>query len=89
MIEFYSIMIRIDQGRFLPFLSVFNFILYKISAGNNLMIALLLLQNWILMIEDSYATIDSRHVRLPAQRSSEMKHQFKCDLMHLDHVVSR
>lgn len=52
------------------------------------MIALLLLQNWILMIEDDYMTIDSRHVRLPAQPTSETNQQLKCDLMHLVNVVS-
>jgi hypothetical protein len=54
------------------------------------MIALLLLRNWILMIEDEYATIDSRHVRLPAPTTSESdtNHQLKCDLMHLVNVVS-
>ena len=51
------------------------------------MIALLLLQNWILMIEDSYVTIDSRHVRLPAPSTGEWNHQLKCDLMHLVNVV--
>jgi hypothetical protein len=51
------------------------------------MIALLLLENWILMIEDEYATIDSRHVRLPARSTSE-SNQLKCDLMHLVNVVS-
>jgi hypothetical protein len=52
------------------------------------MIALLLLRNWILMIEDAYATIDSRHVRLPAQSTAESNQQLKCDLMHLVNVVS-
>ncbi len=52
------------------------------------MIALLLLENWILMIEDAYATIDSRHVRLPAQPTGEASQQLKCDLMHLVNVVS-
>ncbi|CAF0909770.1 unnamed protein product [Adineta steineri] len=72
MIDFYSIMIRMDQ------------------AGNSQMIALLLLKNWILMIEDAYATIDSRHVRLPAQPSSESgtNLQLKCDLMHLVNVTN-
>ena len=51
------------------------------------MIALLLLQNWILMIEDDYVSIDSRHVRLPAQSTSENNQQLKCDLMHLVNVV--
>ncbi|CAF1103994.1 unnamed protein product [Adineta ricciae] len=72
MIDFYSIMIRMDQ------------------AGNSQMIALLLLQNWILMIEDAYATINSRHVRLPAQPTSESNTnpQLKCDLMHLVNVTN-
>ena len=54
------------------------------------MIALLLLQNWILMIEDAYATINSRHVRLPAQLTSEFNtnQHLKCDLMHLVTVVN-
>lgn len=54
------------------------------------MIALLLLQNWILMIEDAYAKINSRHVRLPAQPTSgsNTNPQLKCDLMHLVNVVS-
>ena len=52
------------------------------------MIALLLLENWILMIEDVYVTIDSRHVRLPAQTNSDGDQQLKCDLMHLVNVVS-
>ncbi len=54
------------------------------------MIALLLLRNWILMIEDAYATIDSRHVRLPAQSPSDANSNqpLKCDLMHLVNVVS-
>ncbi len=52
------------------------------------MISLLLLGNWILMIEDAYSTIDSRHVRLPAQSTSESNQQLKCDLMHLENIVS-
>jgi hypothetical protein len=52
------------------------------------MIALLLLRNWILMIEDAYEIIDSRHVRLPAQPTPESSQQLKCDLMHLVKVVS-
>ncbi|CAF3548136.1 unnamed protein product [Rotaria sordida] len=58
--------------------------------GNSQMIALLLLQNWILMIEDAYATINSRHVRLPAQLTSESgtNQQLKCDLMHLVNVTN-
>ncbi len=40
------------------------------------------------MIEDAYATIDSRHVRLPAQSTGESNQQLKCDLMHLVKVVS-
>lgn len=52
------------------------------------MIALLLLQNWILMIEDDYVTMDSRHVRLPARPTLESNQQLKCDLMHLVKVVS-
>ncbi len=52
------------------------------------MIALLLLRNWILMIEDAYEKIDSRHVRLPAKQTSELNQQLKCDLMHLENVVS-
>ena len=53
------------------------------------MIAVLLLRNWILMIEDDYATIDSRHVRLPARSTSgsNKSQQLKCDLMHLVNVV--
>ncbi|UJR26209.1 hypothetical protein I4U23_007552 [Adineta vaga] len=72
MIDFYSIMIRMDQ------------------AGNSQMIALLLLRNWILMIEDAYATIDSRHVRLPAELKSDLNTnpQLKCDLMHLVNVTN-
>jgi hypothetical protein len=70
MIDFYSIMIRMDQ------------------AGHSQMIALLLLENWILMIEDAYATIDSRHVRLPAQSTGESNQQLKCDLMHLVKVIN-
>ncbi|CAF4576562.1 unnamed protein product [Rotaria sp. Silwood1] len=60
------------------------------QTGNSQMIALLLLQNWILMIEDAYATIDSRHVRLPAQLTSESgtNQQLKCDLMHLVNVTN-
>jgi hypothetical protein len=57
-------------------------------AGNSQMISLLLLGNWILMIEDAYSTIDSRHVRLPAQSTSESNQQLKCDLMHLENIVS-
>lgn len=52
------------------------------------MIALLLLRNWILMIEDAYSTIDSRHVRLPALPTANSNQQLKCDLMHLVNVVS-
>ncbi|CAF4232699.1 unnamed protein product [Rotaria magnacalcarata] len=60
------------------------------QTGNNQMIALLLLQNWILMIEDAYATIDARHVRLPALPTSDSgsTQQLKCDLMHLVNVTS-
>ena len=59
-------------------------------AGNSQMIALLLLKNWILMIEDSFETIDLRHVRLPAKLTlqSNINQQLKCDLMHLVNVVS-
>jgi len=59
-------------------------------AGNSQTIALLLLRNWILMIEDAYETIDSRHVRLPSPLTSESNTnlQLKCDLMHLVNVVS-
>ena len=54
------------------------------------MIALLLLKNWILMIEDAYETINSRHVRLPAKFTfqTNINQQLKCDLMHLVNVVS-
>jgi hypothetical protein len=54
------------------------------------MIALLLLENWILMIEDAYETIDLRHVRLPAKPTleSNKNQQLKCDLMHLVNVVN-
>lgn len=54
------------------------------------MIALLLLQNWVLMIEDDYATISSRHVRLPKlpDIDNDKNQQLKCDLMHLVNVVS-
>jgi len=41
------------------------------------------------MIEDAYEKIDSRHVRLPAKQTSELNQQLKCDLMHLENVVSR
>lgn len=51
------------------------------------MIALLLLENWILMIEDEYSMINSRHVRLPSPKTSNENQQLKCDLMHLVNVV--
>ena len=59
--------------------------------GHSQVIALLLLKNWILMIEDAYEVIGgSRHVRLPAyQRTkNQLNSQLKCDLMHLVNVVS-
>lgn len=69
MIEFYSIMIRMDQ------------------TGKSQVIGLLLLNNWILMIEDDYEVIgNSRHVRLPASRQANS--HLKCDLMHLERVIN-
>lgn len=86
MIDFYSTMIRTDQSRTYREYEMRRF--GKFSSGENRqMIALLLLQNWILMIEDDYVSIDSRHVRLPAQSISETHLQLKCDLMHLVNVV--
>ena len=79
MIDFYAIMIRIDQGSRDQ----------SPTSSNSQMIALLLLRHWILMIEDDYTTIDSRHVRLPARHASaaNTSQQLKCDLMHLVTVV--
>lgn len=66
----------------------YSIIIRRDQTGNSQMIALLLLENWILMIEDEYAMIDSRHVRLPSPKASNENQQLKCDLMHLVNVIN-